>query len=605
VAAIIADIPDNSTVKFDLVFSFSFFEKQNEWLKKWDDNRIQTWVQLKPAVNILLLNTKLTRILQTRSNDKSVSLFLYPLTDVRLHASFRNGKPNGGRIDMVMLLIVLGVFVLLIACINFMNITTARSEHRFREMGVRKVLGASRKLLIYQFFSEAMLMTVIAFLLAIVLAQFVLPFFNKLTENSLAFNLWDLRILSLLLTVVLFTGLVAGSYPALFMSRFKIIKVLKGAFSHSKNGAGFRKVLVTVQFVISIFFIIGTIVIYKQINYVGNRPLGYDQENLIDITTKGEFAGKYDILKTELTQIPGVKNVSAGDNNLLQFGGSVTGMDYPGKDPGQEISVIVSSVQYDWAKTDGIKILEGRDFDPAFATDSTACIINESTVQKMGLKEPVAGQKIGGKTIIGVFQNFVFNNPSGVIAPMVISLGTGNLSHFFVRIQNDKYWQRTMAQIEKTVKKLNRNYPFEYYFTKANYQKRFKEWNSISFTATLFGCMAIFISCLGLFGLSSFLAEKRSKEMCIRKVFGANAKNIWVLLSKDFLKPVFIALAIVIPVSFWAAQVFLSNITYHTKLTWWMFALAGSITFLVALGTVSFQGIRTAVSNPVKNLRTE
>jgi len=605
VAAVVRDVPQNSTIKFDMVFSFRYFAKQNDWLNKWDDNRIQTWVQLKPGVNLSLLNNKLTKLLQVRSSDSSVSLFVYPFAKLRLYGSFSNGKPNGGRIDMVVLLIVLAVFVILIACINFMNIATARSEHRSLEVGVRKVLGATRKLIIYQFLSEAILMTFLALLLAVMLTQIALPVFNQFTENNLVLNYWDWKFWSLLIGIGLFTGLLAGSYPALFLSRFRIIKVLKGTLANGRSGAGLRKALVTVQFVISLFLIIATIVIYKQINHVGNRPLGYDQDNLIDISANNELSGKFQILKNDLVQIPGVKNITAGSDNILQFGSSETGMDYPGKIPGQEMSLIVSSVQYDWTKTVGIKMIEGRDFSPAFATDSNACIINESTVQKMALKEPVAGQKIGGKNVIGVFQNFVYNNPSGIIAPMVISLQTGNFPHFLVRIKNDDHWQNTVAQIEKAVKKINHNHPFEYSFTKADYQRRFEEWSSVGFAATIFGSMAIFIACLGLFGLSSFLAEKRGKEISIRKVFGANAKSIWLLLSKDFLKPVFIAMAIVIPVSVWLAHIFLSGITYHTELTWWMFALAGLITILIALITVSFQGIKAAVANPVKSLRTE
>jgi ABC-type antimicrobial peptide transport system permease subunit len=605
VAAVVRDVPQNSTIKFDMVFSFRYFAKQNDWLNKWDDNRIQTWVQLKPGVNLSLLNNKLTKLLQVRSSDSSVSLFVYPFAKLRLYGSFSNGKPNGGRIDMVVLLIVLAMFVILIACINFMNIATARSEHRSLEVGVRKVLGATRKLIIYQFLSEAILMTFLALLLAVMLTQIALPVFNQFTENNLVLNYWDWKFWSLLIGIGLFTGLLAGSYPALFLSRFRIIKVLKGTLANGRSGAGLRKALVTVQFVISLFLIIATIVIYKQINHVGNRPLGYEQDNLIDISANNELSGKFQILKNDLVQIPGVKNITAGSDNILQFGGSETGMDYPGKIPGQEMSLIVSSVQYDWTKTVGIKMIEGRDFSPAFATDSNACIINESTVQKMALKEPVAGQKIGGKNVIGVFQNFVYNNPSGIIAPMVISLQTGNFPHFLVRIKNDDHWQNTVAQIEKAVKKINHNHPFEYSFTKADYQRRFEEWSSVGFAATIFGSMAIFIACLGLFGLSSFLAEKRGKEISIRKVFGANAKSIWLLLSKDFLKPVFIAMAIVIPVSVWLAHIFLSGITYHTELTWWMFALAGLITILIALITVSFQGIKAAVANPVKSLRTE
>ncbi len=558
VAAIVKGVPSNSTIKFDMVLPFSFYAKQNDWLNKWDDNRIQTWVQLKPDANLTSLNNRLTKLLQTRSNDKSVSLFLYPFADLRLYGGFSNGKPNGGQIDVLMLLIALGIFVILIACINFMNIATARSEQRSREVGVRKVLGASRKSLIYQFLSEALLITFVALILAIIIAQLVLPAFNQFTEKNIVLNFWDWKIWCLLLGIGLFTGLIAGSYPALFLSHFKTIKVLKGRLANGRTGGGLRKALVTFQFVISLFFIVGTIVIYKQINYVRNRPLGYDQQNLIDISANGNLPGKFDIFKNELLKIPGVKNVTAGSDNILNFGGSVTGMDYPGKIPGQEISVIVSSVQYDWTKTMGIKMID-----------------------------------------------FVYNNPSGIIAPMVLSLKTTNLQHYFVRLDNNNQWRKTIAQIESAVKKINPDYPFNFSFTKDDYQQRFEEWNSLGLMATLFGSMAIFIACLGLFGLSSFLAERKGKEMSIRKVFGASAKNIWLLLSGDFLKPVFIALIIVIPLSVWIAHVFLSNITYHTSLSWWMFALAGFIAILIALFTISFQAIKAAIANPVKSLRTE
>ena len=605
VAAVVHDIPSNSSIKFDMVFPFSYYAQQNDWLNKWDDNRIQTWVQLKPKANLGSLNDRLTKLLQVRSNDKTVSLFLYPLSRLRLYSRFSNGVPDGGKISMVYLLIALGVFVILIACINFMNISTARSEHRSREVGVRKVLGASRKIIIYQFLSEALLMTFIALMLGIMLAKLVLPAFNRFTDNNLLFSFSDWKVWLALISIGLFTGLLAGSHPAFFLSKFKTIKVLKGKAIDGKSGTGFRRALVTVQFVISIFFIVGAIVIYKQISYVRNRPLGYEQENMIDISANGDLNKKYEIFKNELQKIPGVINVTAGDDNVLQFGGSVTGMNYPGKIPGQEISVIVSSVAYDWTKTVGIKMKEGRDFNPAFSTDSNACIINEATVQKMGLKEPVVGDKIGDKPVIGVFKDFVYNNPSGIIAPMVIYLKASNLSHVLVRIHNDKNWRSTITKIESAAKKINPDYPFEYTFSSADYQARFEEWASVGTAASLFGGMTIFIACLGLFGLSSFVAERRSKEMSIRKVFGADGKSIWLLLSKDFLKPVFIAMLIVIPVSVLLAHSFLQSITYHTALTWWMFALAALLAITLALLTVSFQAIKAAIANPVKSLRSE
>ncbi|WP_367881825.1 FtsX-like permease family protein [Ferruginibacter sp.] len=506
---------------------------------------------------------------------------------------------------MVVLLIALGVFVLLLACINFMNIATARSEQRSREVGVRKVLGVSRKLIAFQFLTEAILMTLLALVLAIFIVELVLPSFNQFTEKNIEFNFSDWKVWSLMVAISLFTGLVSGSYPSFIMSRFKAIKVLKGRFAEGRSSAGLRKTLVTVQFVISIFFIIATIVIYKQINYVKNRPLGYDQENLIDISANAGLANKFGIFKNELAEIPGVKSVTAGSDNILNFGGAVTGINYPGKIPGQEISIIVSSVQYDWTKTMGITMLEGRDFSPLFTTDTTACIINEAAVKKMGLKTPVVGTKLDNTTIVGVFKDFVYNNPSGIIAPMKISLQTGGLSHFFVRITNNDQWRQTVAQIEKASKKIAPEYPFEYSFTKADYNERFDKWSSIGALATLFGSMAIFIACLGLFGFSSFLAERRGKEMSIRKVFGASAKTVWLLLSGDFLKPVFIAIAITIPVGIWLVRMLLSNITYHTALDWWMFALAGGLAIIIALITVGFQAIRAAITSPIKSLQSE
>ena len=605
VAAVIQNIPSNSSVRFDMAFPFSYYARQNEWLNKWDDNRINTWVQLKALADVSSLNSRLTHLLQVRSEDKTVSLFLYPLSALRLHRSFANGVPSGGKIAMVYLLMALGVFVLLLACINFMNIATARSEHRSREVGVRKVLGASRKTIVYQFLSEALLMTFLALLLAMIMTKSILPAFNRFTGNNLVYDLSDWRIILSLVSTGILTGLVAGSYPAFFLSRFNTIIVIKGTGVTGRSNPALRRVLVTVQFVISIFFIVGTIVIYKQINYVRNRPLGYEQENMIDISANGALGKMYPVFKNELANIPGVVSATAGSDNVLQFGGSVTGMDYPGKVPGQEISVIVSSVAYDWTKTVGIRMKEGRDFSTSFPTDSGACLINEATVRKMGLKEPVIGARIGSSTVIGVFNDFVYNNPSGIIAPMMISLQTSDLPHILVRIRNDDHWRQTIAAIEAAAKKVNPDYPFDYAFSAALYKERFEEWSSVGTAAAVFGGMAIFIACLGLFGLSTFVAERRSREMSIRKVFGADIGNIWMLLSKDFLKPVFIAMLIVIPVSVWLAHAFLSNITYHTEVTWWMFVLAALITLVLALLTVSAQGIRTALMNPVRNLRNE
>jgi ABC-type antimicrobial peptide transport system permease subunit len=605
VGAIIRDIPANSTIQFDIALPFQVFERSNAWLNKWDDNRIDTWVQLKPSANVPVLNEKLTKMLQTRTEDSTVSLFAYPMSRLRLYRHFSNGQPAGGNIYMVDLLAMIGLFILLIACINFMNLATARSERRAREVGVRKVLGASRGLIILQFLSEALLTAFLSLIVGILMARLLLPAFNQFAQTNVTFDLLDWKIVVGILAIGLFTGLVAGSYPALFLSRFKTVKVLKGLTASGKKGGGLRKWLVTLQFVISIFFITSTIVVYTEINYVHNRPLGYDQENLIDINATGDLAAKFNIFKNEIGKIVGVKEVSAGSDNMLQFGSGITGLDWTGKQPGQEMSILTTAVQYNWTQTMGIKITQGRDFNTSFGVDTANCLLNQASADKMGLKSPYIGAKVGDKTVIGVFQNFVFNNPSGIIAPMMVSLNTGKLQHFYVRIRNDVQWRQTLDKISKMVKKLNPDFPVNFSFTKEGYQQRFEEFSSIGMLASLFGGMAIFISALGLFGLSIFLAERRGKELSIRKVLGASVRSIWLLLSTDFLKPVFIAMVLAVPLTIIALNMLLSTLTYRIQLSWWMFALAGSVAIVIALATVSFQGIKAAFENPVKNLKAE
>jgi putative ABC transport system permease protein len=605
VAAVIRDVPQNSSNEFDIVLPFRLFETANSWLNKWDDNRIQTWVQTKPNVDLAAMNIKLKNLFLQKQEEKNVELFAYPFASLRLYGNFKNGKPNGGLIDVVRMISIIGLFVLLIACINFMNLATAHSERRAREVGVRKVLGASRKLIIIQFLSEALLLSFLALLLGLLLANLGLPLFLQLTGKNFTPDFYNWHIWVVLLSLALFTGLIAGSYPAFWLSRFQPVRVLKKIITREKGGGLLRKGLVTFQFVISIFLIIATIVIFKQINYLESRPVGYDQENLIDIAARGDLKDKFNVVKNDLLKIPGVKNVSAGSDNLIRFGGAFNGLEWPGKTADMDFFITATQVQYDWAKTAAFTIIEGRDFSPEYGADSTGCLINQAAVKRMGLKEPVVGTKLGNNIVIGVLQDFVFNHPFAATEPMIVYFSKGSMNHFFVRIANNEKWKDCLAQIKTAVKKINPNMPFEFQFTKEAYQKNFKEIRSVGQMSNFFGGMAIFISCLGLFGLSAFLAERRSKEVGIRKVLGAGVNSLWFSLSKDFLKPVFIAFVLAAPLTGWVMQKMLSFMDYHINLSWWMFALAGVIAVLVAIVTVSFNGIKAAIASPIKSLRAE
>jgi putative ABC transport system permease protein len=606
VGAVIKDDPKNSSYRFEIILPFALFEKDNDnWLKKWDDNRILTWVELQPHTQLAGLDTRLTQLLRQKANDNKLELFAYPLRDAWLRNSFKNGHPDGGRITLVKLMGAIGLFVLLIACINFMNLSTARSERRSREVGVRKTLGASRPQLIVQFLSEAFLLTFCAMLLGILLAKLLLPAFNGFSDSHIAFDLSSRQIWMALFCIGFFTALVAGAYPAFFLSRFQPVRVLKGLFKPEKGGSFFRKSLVTFQFVITIFLIIATIVIIRQEQYVENRPIGYDKENLIDIAAKGNMKNKFGLLKNELKKIPGVTSLSAGADNLVFFGGGNNGLDWPGKTPDQDFYVKVTSVQYDWVKTAGLKMAEGRDFSPAFGTDTSACLINEAAVRKMGLKEPVIGSKVGGATVIGVIADFVINDAFSNPEPLLVYFGNGPMDHFFVRIRNNDQWQQTLARIEQAVKTTNPGYPFEFQFISEEYQHQFEGISSTAQTLDWIGGLAILISCLGLFGLSAFLAEQRTKEIGIRKILGAGVSRIWLNLSGDFMRPVFIAFIIAAPLAGWAMRTLLNNFDYRIQLSWWIFAFAGFLAFVIALATVSFQGIRAAMANPVDSLRTE
>lgn len=375
--------------------------------------------------------------------------------------------------------------------------------------------------------------------------------------------------------------------------------------SIGRKGTLLRKGLVTVQFVISIFLVVTTIVLVKQIHYLESRPLGYETSNLIDVTADGHLPALYDLFKNRVASIPGVANLTASSSNLISVGSSQSGLDWPGKRPDQDFFIGAAWVQYDWTKTAGLKLEEGRDFSPEFGADSSSCLINQAADVKMGLKKPILGARVGGKTVIGVLRDFVFNSPGKAAQPLIVYLGKESLSHFLIRLTNDGQWKAHLSQIEQVTKSLNPGYPFTFRFTDDEHQEQFKKDFGTEQLANIFSVVAILISCLGLFGLASFLTEKRSKEISIRKVLGATPAALWLSLSTEMLKPVVLGFIVATPLAAMALSGSLSVSDYHIRLSWWIFVVAGIGAVAIALATVSYHGIRAARINPARALQTE
>jgi putative ABC transport system permease protein len=606
VGAVIKDVPSNSSLKFDVVLPFLIYEKDHaDGIQKWDSNSLITWVELKPESNLAGLNNKLTKIIRRERKNEKPELFAYPFAKLAMYGRFKDGKPNGGRIEMLAMLTILGMFVLIIACINFMNLSTARSEGRAREVGVRKSLGATKKSLIFQFLSEAFLMTFLALIVGVILAKLILPAFNQWTEKNISFNIYNLNIWTGLIATGIITGLLAGIYPAFFLSRFQPVKVLKGVITASKGGSLLRRGLVTFQFVISIFLMIVTIVIYRQVAYVQDRPIGYNPDNLIEIPARGNMADKFNILKAELVQIPAIRAVTASSDNLTGVGTTIDGLDWTGKNEGQDFAFSVTRVQYDWTKTTGLTMAEGRDFSSEYGTDTASCLVNMAAVKKMGVKGSALGMTIDHHQVIGVISDFSYNDVFSSPEPLLVYLSKGTMSHFYISLKPGQKWQTDIAAIESAVKKTNPEFPFEFNLATEQYQNKFRGIQSGGQFTSFVGILAIIISCMGIFALSAFVAERRTKEIGIRKVLGATTGNIWFSLSKDFLKPVFLAIIIASPLAALAMDKMLLTMEYHIQLSWWMFAVAGLMAIAIALVTVSFQGVKAALTNPVKSLRTE
>jgi putative ABC transport system permease protein len=611
VGAVIRDIPPNSSIQFDLALPFSMLEPGIAWLRNWEDRGVQTWLQLRPGARLEAINRQMTQLLvknvdwKKNADWKKASLFAYPMARLHLFDNFKDGQSYWGKAYLYMAIAVMALLTLLIACINFMNLSTAMAERRAREVGVRKVLGASRRRLMGQFLGEAVLLAMAALVVSIGLAYIAVPWvapFNEIPLRSEFGHPWIWVLLALLGIV---TGLIAGSYPALYLSRFQPAKVLKRLMSTGRNGGLLRKGLVSFQFVVSIFLVVITVVLVRQINYMIDRPLGFATSNLIDIAADGDLPAHYELFRTKARNIPGVENLTASTSNLLTAGATQTGLDWPGKNANHDIVFSAMWVRYDWTQTVGLKLAEGRDFSREFGTDSSACLINQEAVRRMALKGPVLGATINGKTVIGVLDDFVFAYAQEATQPLIVYLGRENLGHILVRLTTDGQWKSHLAQIEKTVKAITPGFPVRFRFTEDEHPEQFKgSLNAVSL-GNIFSVLAILISCMGLFGLASFLVERRTREMSIRKVLGATPASLWISLALDMLKPVSLGVVVGLPLAIMTSVSMVNVAEYHIRLSWGIFAIPAFGALVIALATVSYHGVRASRVNPARVLATE
>jgi putative ABC transport system permease protein len=614
VSAVLKDLPANTSFDFEYLLPWAFMEKLGWNDKYWGNNSVRTYVLLKPGASHAAFDKKVKDITTSHSTE-SEKVFSYPISRQHLYSKNENGNLVDGQVETVRLFAVIAGFILLIACINFMNLSTARSEKRAKEVGIRKVAGALKTSLIAQFMGESILLSAIAFLLAVLVVQLSLSGFDNLVGKELFINYANPYYWFFGIVFILFTGFIAGSYPALYLSSFTPVKVLKGTFKKVNALVTPRKILVVLQFSFAIILIISTIIVEHQIQFAQNRDAGYNRNNLVYAFTQGEVDKNYLLIKNDLLKSGAVVSLSKSANPITQRWSDSWGFSWEGStETDKKLDFVRLGTDADFIKTIGVTLKEGRDIDVYnYPTDSTAVMLNETAVASMHLQNPI-GQIIrsGGDGdrkfhVVGIVKDFILESPfeKKVNAMMIMGPANDFFQVIHMKLNSAHSTSENIAKMEKIFKQYNPQYPFEYVFADESYARKFKEQQRTGVLATLFACLTIFISCLGLFGLATYMAENRTKEIGVRKVLGASVFSITSLLSKDFLKLVCTALVIASPVAWWAMHKWLQNYTYHVDIEWWVFAGAGIISILIALLTVSYQSVRAAVANPVKSLRTE
>ena len=617
ITGVIKDISKNSTVQFEWVAPFQIWWDENKsWAQSWGNNDLDTYVELKPNISAASVNKILYNFIQQREPKSNARPFLWSAKDWHLRDEFDNGvQTGGGRITYVHLFSVIAWIILLIACINFMNLATARSEKRAKEVGVRKVLGAAKQNLVSQFIGEALLMAFLSAVLAVIIMSLALPAFNLLVQKNLSLDLTKPLHATALTAITLISGLVAGSYPSLYLSSFNPAFVLKGLKLKTGSAEFIRKGLVVLQFSISIILIISTIVIYQQIQHVKSRSLGFNKKDLLQVDMNSEMTKNYEAVHQDLLGTGLIENVAVSNYNTLYGGNNTGGLVWEGKKSNNEVLISTRYVSPGYMKTSGIKILEGRDLVETDSVQSKRLnvLITQSLEKLMGTNIAVGktlhwdGDTSGTVVnIVGVVNDYVYGDLYGKPDPvMFFCVNMPDASNMYVRLKPNAYVETAIKQIGTVLKKDNPLYPFTYHFVDDQFNQMFQNEQLISKLSRVFAMLAIIISCLGLFGLAAYTAERRIKEIGIRKVLGASVTSITTLLSKDFLQLVFISCLVAFPLAWWMMYSWLQNYKYRIEISWWIFIIAGFIAILIALITVSFQAIKAAVANPVKSLRSE
>ncbi|HVU55129.1 MAG TPA: ABC transporter permease [Puia sp.] len=608
ISGVFERIPDRSTEKFDFVLSFDYLKEVSPWVSKWNATGPHNYVLLKEGTNIDAFNRQIANIIPRHSSRKKVEIFAYRYSNNYLYGKFVNGKPTGGRIEFVRLFSIIAAFILVIACINFMNLSTAKASKRLKEVGIKKVVGASRRQLLYQFISESILLSFFSLLLAVIMVTLILPAFNQLTDKHIVLRP-DKELITAAVVITFITGLLSGSYPAFYLSGFKPVLVLKGKLNTSMGELFARKGLVVFQFTLSMIFIVAVLVVFKQMRYIQSEHLGYNKDNVLVFNSDGRLLGNQENFVEELKRLPAVVSATGTSHNLVGHNYATSGVTWEGMHDQQDLVYEVAGIGHDFLQTMDIRLAEGRDFSSDFKGEAPI-IFNQTAIDAMGIKDPI-GKTVtflnAPKRIVGVIKDFHFESFHEAVKPMLFlpqTSDSGSNYKILARIQAGRETE-AIARIRYLYGSWNKGYVFDYRWLDGAFQWQYRSEKNVEALSKYFAGLAILISCLGLFGLAAFTAQRRRKEISIRKVVGASTHQIAVMLSMGFLKLVCVALLIALPVSWWIMNEWLHSFAYRVDMGPGIFLIAGVVVILITLCTISIQSIRAAVANPVKNLKAE